>query len=80
MEKLIPIRVVEDHTGLKKSSLYKRIRKGTFPSPVKLGTASRWLRSEVDDWISRQITHAGKQVHLSAPALPSEGGQFDAEC
>lgn len=56
MEKLIPIGAVEEHTGLKKSSIYKRIKDGTFPKPVKLGHASRWMASQVADWIETQCS------------------------
>jgi predicted DNA-binding transcriptional regulator AlpA len=27
----------------------------TFPASVKLGTASRWLLSEIEQWIDEQV-------------------------
>jgi predicted DNA-binding transcriptional regulator AlpA len=30
------------------STLYRGIRKGTFPKPVRVGGSSRWLRYEVE--------------------------------
>jgi predicted DNA-binding transcriptional regulator AlpA len=33
---------------LNPSTLYRHIRKGTFPKPVKIGGSSRWLRSECE--------------------------------
>lgn len=41
--------------GLKKTVIYDRIKAGTFPKPVKLGSASAWPENEVDAWITQQI-------------------------
>jgi len=42
---------VERATGLRTSSLYERIKAGTFPRPIKINTRSvGWLASEVADW------------------------------
>jgi len=30
------------------ATLYRHIRKGTFPKPVKVGGSSRWLREECE--------------------------------
>lgn len=48
---LIPMKEVERTVGLKKSSIYDRIKKGEFPKPKKLGShAARWVRGEIEDW------------------------------
>lgn len=60
MEKLLPIGVVEEHTGLKKSSIYKRIQEGSFPAPIKIGASSRWVESDVGAWIRRTIDTMGR--------------------
>jgi prophage regulatory protein len=42
---------VERATGLRTSSLYERIKAGTFPRPVKINSRSvGWLSSEVEAW------------------------------
>ena len=47
---------VEARTGLSRSELYRRIRMGTFPRPVKLGErASAWVEAEVDAWAAAHI-------------------------
>jgi prophage regulatory protein len=47
---------VENKTGLKHTSIYDRIRQGTFPRPVPLGKkAVGWSEHDVDDWIREQI-------------------------
>ena len=37
-----------------KTTLYRMVRDGKFPSPVGVGRNSRWLRSEVNSWITDQ--------------------------
>jgi len=42
-------------TGLGKSSLYKKIKEGTFPSPVSLGARAVAFKSnEVEEWIENR--------------------------
>lgn len=39
-------------TGLSKATLYRRIRAGSFPRPVRLGPRARgWREEEVRDWL-----------------------------
>ena len=33
---------------LNSSTLYRNIRKGTFPKPIHVGGSSRWLREECE--------------------------------
>jgi len=43
-------------TGYKRSTVYKSIKDGTFPEPIKLGPQSvGWLASEIDAWIDARI-------------------------
>ena len=43
---------VERLTGLSRSAIYDKMKKGEFPVPKKVGPhAVRWLRSEVRGWI-----------------------------
>jgi prophage regulatory protein len=47
---------VRASTGLSRSTIYLRISQGTFPKPVKLGgRAVGWVRTEVQEWLQRQI-------------------------
>jgi prophage regulatory protein len=47
---------VEARTGLSRSTIYERMRQGTFPSPVSLGSkAVGWLANEIDDWLDQRI-------------------------
>ncbi|MBK8183540.1 MAG: AlpA family transcriptional regulator [Candidatus Competibacteraceae bacterium] len=47
---------VEARTGLSRSTIYERIKTGTFPAPVSIGArAVGWLESEVSSWLAAQI-------------------------
>jgi prophage regulatory protein len=50
-------RQVERRVGLTSSPIYARIKAGTFPSPVRLGSsrAVGWLEHEIDAWLADQI-------------------------
>lgn len=70
-ERLIRLPLVEDISGLKKTALYERIREGTFPAPIHLGSpdarrgTSRWLLSSVNAWVQSQ---AAQQLRISVTA------------
>ena len=59
-ERLIRRHEVEARTALKRSTMYVRIKDGTFPAPIPLGTPHMvaWIASEVDAWIEAQIRAA----------------------
>lgn len=47
---------VEALTGLSRSGIYDRIRRGEFPAPVSLGaSAVAWVESQVIAWIQARI-------------------------
>ena len=47
---------VEARTGLSRSTIYQRIKEGTFPSPISLGSKSvGWLVNEIDAWLAERI-------------------------
>ena len=46
---------LESRVGLKKSQLWKLIREGRFPTPIKCGRSSLFVAREVDAWIEARI-------------------------
>lgn len=49
-------RDVETRTGLARSTIYERVKAGTFPSPIALGEkAVGWVESEIDSWIAERV-------------------------
>ena len=47
---------VISRTGLARSTIYLRIKEGTFPKPISLGDrAVGWLESDIEQWVKNQI-------------------------
>lgn len=42
---------VEELTHLSCSTIYKQMRSGRFPAPVKIGRAVRWRSDEITAWL-----------------------------
>ena len=43
---------VLEMTGLSRTSVWRQVKAGTFPKPVKLGPrAVGWLASKIDKWL-----------------------------
>lgn len=55
LERLLYLAEVEFQTGFRSSFLYQLMKEGKFPKPVKIGAASRWRESQVQEWIHNQI-------------------------
>lgn len=52
---------VEARTGLSRSTIYERIKAGTFPAPINLGEkAVGWIESEIDAWLNARIKESRK--------------------
>ena len=52
-QRLLRRPIVEDLTGLSRSSIYQKIRKAEFPRPVKIGCrAVAWKSSDIEDWLN----------------------------
>lgn len=49
---------VRARVGMSATTIFNRERRGEFPRRIKLGKSSRWLESEVSDWIVKQATSA----------------------
>jgi predicted DNA-binding transcriptional regulator AlpA len=41
--------------GIHPATLYRHVRSGTVPRPVKVGSLSRWLRHEVEASLQRMV-------------------------
>jgi prophage regulatory protein len=60
--RILRFKQVATLVGLGKSSIYRKVQQGTFPKPIKLGSAraSGWISTEVYDWIDDQIRRSRK--------------------
>ena len=57
---LLERREIEELTGLSCASIYRKMRKGTFPEPIKISDrAVRWKLAEIEAWISSRPRATG---------------------
>ncbi|ENC9771009.1 MULTISPECIES: helix-turn-helix transcriptional regulator [Enterobacteriaceae] len=54
-DKLVDMLFITTLTGLTDKWFYKLIKDGDFPKPIKLGRSSRWLQSEVENWLRERV-------------------------
>lgn len=53
------IQDVTKATTLSRSEIYRRVSKGEFPAPIKLGTSrSAWLPEDILSWRDRILSEA----------------------
>ena len=58
---LLTRREVERRTGLSRSTLYRKMREGTFPVPLKISErAVRWRESEIRAYIESRPRSYGE--------------------
>ena len=66
-EKLIRLPKVKEMVGLGTTAIYDKMKNGDFPKQVKLGRLSGWVESEVQAWISKQITASRQEAANESP-------------
>ena len=54
-DQFIDMKFITQLTGLSDKWFYKLIQDGLFPKPIKLGRASRWLKSDIEEWLYNRI-------------------------
>jgi len=48
---------VKKIVGLSKNTIYRQIKKGNFPKPIRIGTrAVAWRSSDIQNWIETRET------------------------
>jgi len=62
-ESILRLPAVQSRIGLSRSTIYERIKNGTFPRPIYIGErAIGFIESEVDEWIQARISESRGQV------------------
>lgn len=52
---LLRIQTVADATGLSGATIYRKLKAGDFPSPIRMGArCTRWKAADVRAWIQAQ--------------------------
>lgn len=68
MNKLLSMQQVTESTCLSACSIYRMVKDGSFPQPLKLrGRMVAWVEAEVSDWIDRRI-ELGKAEYVADEA------------
>jgi prophage regulatory protein len=63
-------------TGLSRTTLWRRERKGTFPQRVKLnedGSAVGYYEDEIDQWVRDLIRGTGRPVRQTVSPADDQG-------
>lgn len=70
-EHLMRLPEVEKRTGLKKSSIYARMKAGSFPKCVHLGRSVVWPSSRIERWLAEVLSQSDRAQQAS---LLQDGG------
>lgn len=54
-DQMVDMAFITSYSGMTDKWFYKLIQQDRFPKPIKMGRSSRWLQSEVEEWIAKQI-------------------------
>ncbi|WP_113388541.1 helix-turn-helix transcriptional regulator [Escherichia coli] len=54
-DEFIDMKFITRLAGLSDKWFYKLIQEGVFPKPIKMGRASRWLKSDLEEWLQAKI-------------------------
>ena len=47
-------------SGLSRSTIYRKMREGSFPEPLRVGVrAVRWREAEIEDWLASRPRATG---------------------
>ena len=64
---MITRKQVEDRFGLSRSSIYRLMREGRFPEPVRIGVrAVRWSEDEITSWLESRPRATGDGIRREA--------------
>lgn len=58
---MLTVSEVADYVRVSVRTIWSHVAKGTFPPPLSIGRAKRWLRSDIDAWIAEQRQKAGQK-------------------
>ena len=60
-DRLLTRAEVESRVGLTKTSIYRMMRAGRFPEPLKISTrAVRWSATEIEAWLADRPRASGE--------------------
>ena len=57
--------------GLRRTAIYDKITRGEFPAPVKIGSVSVWLASEISAYIGVHPSPPPRDIRKASPHIMS---------
>lgn len=54
-DQLVSMKYLTAFLDVTDKHIYKLIKDGKFPKQIKIGSASRWLKSEIEAWLLARI-------------------------
>ncbi len=55
-DRILRIKTVLDRTGLKRSTMYRKMQKGSFPKSLQISDrCAGWRESDVNDWLNNPM-------------------------
>ena len=55
-DRIIRLKTVLARTGLSRSTIYRKIAEGTFPTQIKISVnGTGWLESDINHWIADPV-------------------------
>ena len=74
-DRIIRLRTVLDRTGLSRSTVYRKIAEGTFPSQVRISVhGAGWRESAINRWIADPVSYREEITDQVAQTQKAEEG------
>jgi prophage regulatory protein len=60
-DRILRLNAVLDRTGLSRSTLYRKMQRGTFPRNVQISTrCAGWRESAINDWLRNPVFYEAR--------------------
>ena len=64
-------REVEARCGIARTTIYRLMRSGLFPEPLRVGVRGvRWPQQEIEDWLAARPRATGDVSHQASAGRP----------
>jgi prophage regulatory protein len=74
-DRIIRLKTVLDRTGLSRSTVYRKIAEGTFPSQVRISVhGAGWRESAINRWIADPVGYREEMTDQVAQTQKVEEG------
>lgn len=73
-DKILRMRTVLQRTGLSRSTIYRKMKDGSFPNQVRISQHCRgWRESAINRWIADPATYTEDVLITVVPGRPGLG-------